>query len=141
MVESAIIAAALQPRPQVVEWPWSSVMAWEQPLFNRGRVDAAGRILVSENAQAEEREEARMIVNNWRAAHHYPMLATRMTLNRRAHKIDAGTVVAQRIKKLASIEIKLHRNPQMQLSRMHDIGGCRAIVANAARVDRLVAAY
>jgi ppGpp synthetase/RelA/SpoT-type nucleotidyltranferase len=43
----------------------------------------------------------------------------------------------QRHKRSPSIISKLARFPQMELSRMQDIGGCRAIVATVRDVERL----
>lgn len=70
-----------------------------------------------------------------------------MTLKTRARKIDSrAVVVAQRIKRLPSILAKLRRarrerSQNMDLARMHDIGGCRVIMQNINHVDRLVTAY
>jgi hypothetical protein len=50
-------------------------------------------------------------------------------------------VVAQRLKRRSSVELKLRRNPDMALSRMQDIGGCRAVLRTVDRVDRLLAFY
>jgi len=41
---------------------------------------------------------------------------------------QAPVVVAQRLKRLPTILDKLRRQPGMELARMQDIGGCRAIV-------------
>jgi len=64
-----------------------------------------------------------------------------MTLKVRAKKIDPNALVAQRLKRRPSIEIKLRDNPNMKLSQMHDIGGCRAVLSNVGQVKRLVAKY
>lgn len=125
-------------------------MAWVQPQYSRGQVDAAGRILVPAltvgSAEPPEDSEAALndaltIINNWRASHSYPLLAFRMTLTKRARGIDDRVVIAQRLKRLSSIQVKLMRNPKMALSRVHDIGGCRAVVRNVARVNRIVRLY
>lgn len=116
-------------------------MVWPVPLYNRGRVDAAGRELVDESVTGADRDVALEIINNWRAAHSYPLLALRITLQKRARRVDPNAVVAQRLKKLSSIDTKLRRNPRMQLSQMQDIGGCRAVIATVAKVDQLVETY
>lgn len=41
----------------------------------------------------------------------------------RAKKVDRDVIVAQRIKRLSSIQLKLERNPNMKLSQMQDLGG------------------
>jgi hypothetical protein len=60
---------------------------------------------------------------------------------RAASQIDNDPTVAQRIKRLPSIRHKLERIPDMQLSRMQDLGGCRAVVADMGRVSELATYY
>lgn len=64
-----------------------------------------------------------------------------MTLLRRARKIDADALVAQRLKRRPSIELKLRDNPTMKLSQMQDIGGCRAILSTIHKVRQLTKIY
>jgi hypothetical protein len=52
-------------------------------------------------------------------------------------EIDKDGIVAQRIKRLESIETKLRQQPKMKLSRMQDIGGCRAICKDIATLNKL----
>jgi ppGpp synthetase/RelA/SpoT-type nucleotidyltranferase len=47
----------------------------------------------------------------------------------------AEVVVSQRLKRLPTIVDKLSRHPNMKLTRMQDIGGCRAILASRGEVD------
>jgi len=52
-----------------------------------------------------------------------------MTLIKRAKKIDKQAIIAQRLKRLPSIDAKLRQHASwMKLTQMQDIGGCRAIV-------------
>jgi hypothetical protein len=81
------------------------------------------------------------VIDNWRSSHSYPLQATKMTLLRRARKVDSEAIIAQRLKRISSIRNKLRLQPKMLLSRMHDIGGCRAVVSSADRVDQLVEMY
>jgi len=65
-----------------------------------------------------------------------------MTLIRRAKKIDTKAIVAQRLKRISSIDAKLREHDEwMKLTQMQDIGGCRAIVRSVHSVRRLVAEY
>lgn len=48
-----------------------------------------------------------------------------------------GINPAQRLKRLAQIVNKLARHSGMKLARMQDIGGCRAVLANAEEVERI----
>jgi ppGpp synthetase/RelA/SpoT-type nucleotidyltranferase len=110
----------------------------------KGQVDAAGRLLAgqfSEPPSANEILEAFNTINNWRSVHSFPLNTFQKTLRRKAGHIDAECLVAQRIKRLSSILHKLRRFPQMNLSRMQDIGGCRAVVSSVAHVNRLVNIY
>lgn len=52
---------------------------------------------------------------------------------------DANIVVSQRLKRMPTIVDKLTRHPNMKLTRMQDIGGCRAILADRAQVDGVLA--
>ena len=90
---------------------------------------------------APERDEHVAIVDNWRACHAYPLQVIKMTLLRRAKKIDHQALIAQRLKRRPSIEVKLRDNPSMQLSQMQDIGGCRAVLSNVTQVRSLIDKY
>jgi hypothetical protein len=69
-----------------------------------------------------ERDDSLTVINNWRASHSYPLLAVRMTLTGRAKRIDQRAILAQRLKRLSSIQTKLRSNAHMALSQMQDIG-------------------
>ncbi len=55
--------------------------------------------------------------------------------------MNGSSVTAQRLKRLASVEAKIRRFPKMLVSRMQDLGGCRAILPTADDVDRLLTVY
>jgi hypothetical protein len=107
------------------------------PEFQRGEVDRAGKKLVC----AQDGPQDLMVVGNWRSAHSFPLNSLHVTLRGRARKIDPAAVTAQRLKRLSSIEAKLRRFQNMQLSQMQDIGGCRAVVRTTAMVRLLVIRY
>ena len=99
--------------------------------FTPEAIDQAGRILVRVPPIGEPEAqwlEAARLVNEWRASHSRPLNTFRVNLRRRVG--DSG-VVAQRLKRLPSITAKLERLPRIPLSRMQDIGGCRAVVGEA----------
>ena len=52
--------------------------------------------------------------------------------------VDPAGRVAQRLKRMPTIIDKLGREPGMDLARMHDIGGCRAILPDEATIYRVV---
>ncbi len=88
-----------------------------------------------------EYDDALQVINGWRGAHYYPLNTFKVTLRRKALEVDPDRIVAQRIKRLSSIELKLERFPNMRFSQMQDIGGCRAIVATTANVRKLMKKY
>jgi len=117
-------------------------VAWATPQHTRGQVDAAGEYLAQlfkdpSSVEFEEFDRSFAILDNWRASHSYPLQALKMTLIGRARSVDERAVVAQRLKRVASVAGKLARYDGMKLSRMHDIGGCRAVVKSLKDVIRL----
>ena len=64
-----------------------------------------------------------------------------MTLKSRAKSVQDSAIVAQRLKRLSSIELKLSLHEHMKLSQMQDIGGCRAVMSTVREVDQLVEKY
>lgn len=117
--------------------PWVAV----RPLHARGEVDRAGRTLVDPAADIMTYHAALPIVNNWRSSHSWPLNSFQTTLRSRAKAVDARALIAQRLKRLASIESKLRRFPHMQLSQMQDLGGCRAVVRKLRAVYDLARSY
>lgn len=121
-------------------------MAWTEPKYSRSRVDKAGQLLAADADRSgavspEEWNQALAVINNWRSSHGYPLYMMGKTLLRRARKVDEKALVAQRLKRLDSISLKLRRFENMQLSRMQDIGGCRAILSNVDQVTALAEIY
>lgn len=116
-------------------------MAWTTPLFDRPAYNKAGHAFLNVGLSEAALDEALEVVNNWRSAHAYPLQCIKMTLVHRAQKVDSTAIIAQRLKRLASIQAKLSREPTMKLTQMQDIGGCRAIVSSIRNVDRLLKIY
>lgn len=111
------------------------------PVYARETFNAAGSALIGKDTHGFGLEQSLEIINNWRASHAFPLNALHVTLRGRAKKVDASVLTAQRLKRLSSIEAKLRRFPDMKLTQMQDIAGCRAVVKDVAEVDKLVAAY
>lgn len=116
-------------------------MAMTVPQFNRNEVNKAGRVLHDTNASDSEIDEALVIINNWRSSHNFPLNTFQTTLRHKARLIDPECLVAQRIKRLASMQQKLRRFQSMKLSQMQDIGGCRAVMSSIDLVKLLVRGY
>ena len=114
---------------------------WTEPRYSRTKVDNAGACYVDPHATGAEKDAARAVINNWRSSHSYPLNTIQVNLRRAASQIDTDPTVAQRIKRLPSIRHKLERIPGMHLSRMQDLGGCRAVVSDISKVFDLVGYY
>ncbi len=112
--------------------------AWPAYEHSRSVVNRAGATLADPKAREADRRTAISVVSNWRAAHSFPLNTIQMNLRTYATNVSEGAVVAQRLKRLESIERKLRNEPTMKLSQMQDIGGCRAVVSNAEEVMAIV---
>ncbi len=121
-------------------------MSWVEPKFSRSQIDKAGQILAAHMSASrfelsDELDQTLEIVNNWRSSHGHPLHVMRATLFSRARRLQEDAIVAQRLKRLSSIALKLSRHRSMRFSRMQDIGGCRAILDDIKDVAKLTAIY
>lgn len=117
-------------------------MAFIEPQYTKGQVNRAGQVLAHPDAYSpEDMHWADIVLANWRACHGYPINTFQALLRLRLKSIDKNAIVAQRLKRAPSILLKLRRFDGMQLARMQDIGGIRAVVSSVARVRRLEAEY
>lgn len=123
------------------KYSFSARMKFLTRVYSKGRIDRAGKELITLPADDPLWEETLAVINNWRSCHSYPLQVIKMTLKNRAKQIDSHALIAQRIKRLPSIAIKLKDNPPMKLSQMQDIGGCRAVMRNVSAVDKLIDVY
>lgn len=99
------------------------------------QLNKAGKILRDNKAD----KEAYSIVSNWRALHNYPLSHFRRSLYRRieGNNKEKKYLTAQRLKRMPTIIDKLFRESKLELSRMQDIGGVRAILPNVKEVRDL----
>jgi putative GTP pyrophosphokinase len=107
------------------------------PQYSRSQVNRAGEVLRRSDSPSSARLEAAETLANWRASHNYPINTFQATLRSKLKAVDEDAIVAQRLKRIPSIVAKLERYPNMQLARMEDIGGLRAIVSNLDGVRQL----
>ena len=124
---------------------------WGAPPSDRAKINWAGKqILKPAPINPSKQEEfdyfrqdldAWILVNEWRSAHAYPLNTIQVNLRRSCMKFDPKALVAQRIKRYRSIVHKLQRFPNMRLTQMQDLGGCRAILDNADAVEGLAYHY
>ena len=110
---------------------------WAIPEYSKRQINNAGKTIADPNVSTEERDEALKILNNWRAAHAYPL----QVICNNLRKKNPDAIVVQRLKRLESITGKIQRFPNMQLYKMQDLGGCRVIVDTIEDVYNSVDIY
>jgi ppGpp synthetase/RelA/SpoT-type nucleotidyltranferase len=122
-------------------------MVWVKPKeFSKSEINHAGDILINDTSTEEEKNNALLILDNWRAIHSYPMHIFKKRLKSKALLIDKNALTAQRLKRVPAIITKLKRRyagraPTMKLVQMQDIGGCRAVLGNVSQVKKLYEDY
>lgn len=100
---------------------------WKKVEYSRNQIIKAGKTIKSKDATIQEKEFALKVIDNWRAAHAYPLQVIYVHLKQMAQS-GSNIIVAQRLKRLESIIGKLEREPSMSLWTIQDLGGCRFIV-------------
>jgi hypothetical protein len=117
-------------------------MDYVHPLYAKEQVDRAGQIIASANPGGSELRWALQVFSNWRASHNYPLNGIAVVLKGRASRLSATpTFVYQRLKRIESVEKKIRARPEITLSVMQDIGGCRAILDSVKDVLALRDVY
>lgn len=110
---------------------------WKKVEYTRREINDAGKLIASKKLSEEERIQCLQIIDNWRAAHAFPMNTFAINLKHQVEGIQ-DAVVVQRLKRLDTIVGKLQRYPEMELYRMQDLGGCRVIVPTIEDVYQVV---
>lgn len=116
-------------------------MKWDRPRFTREEVNGAGRELLRATSTDGIPDLALQVLSNWRASHSYPLNAFEIGLRFRVQRYARASTVVQRLKRLPAIRLKLSLHPDMKLTQMQDIGGCRAVVPTWATVLTLYEAF
>src|SRR3989338_6488018 len=62
----------------------SLIMTWEKLKHTNVEINSAGKILANEQSSEESKERALEILDNWRAAHSYPLHIFQIRLKDRA---------------------------------------------------------
>ena len=117
-------------------------MAYPKPKHSKTSINRAGKTLLTYvtdfDMQWGSREgRAMAILSNFRSCHGYPINTFQATLRNKLATIDKSALVMQRLKRLPSIVKKLNRFTGMQLARMQDIGGLRAVTASLKKAYSL----
>ena len=81
---------------------------WKIPEYTKREINEAGNTIRNDSATDAEKASALEIIDNWRAAHAYPLHVFYMNLRSKAgHRTDI--IVAERLKRMNSIVEKLRR--------------------------------
>lgn len=113
---------------------------WKKVEYSRNQIIKAGKIIKKVDATTDEITHATKVIDNWRAAHAFPMHVIYMHLRRMAES-NSNIVVAERLKRLDSIMNKLKREHTMSLWTIQDLGGCRFIVPTIDDVYKFAMIY
>lgn len=106
---------------------------WKMPEYTKKQINEAGIAIRNPSITGKEKRAALKIIDNWRAAHAYPLHVFYMNLRSKAgSRLDI--LVAERLKRLESIVGKLQRETGMELYRMQDLGGCRMVLPTLSEV-------
>ncbi|WP_318463632.1 RelA/SpoT domain-containing protein [Photobacterium leiognathi] len=113
--------------------------------YSKNAIDKAAR-LIRHKCTDDERVDAIDKIQNFREIHAYPLMLMKNHLVRTSNKVSTDIVVARRLKRLPTIINKLERptldgqsSNSIKITRMQDIGGCRAIVKNIKELKELQA--
>jgi putative GTP pyrophosphokinase len=85
----------------------------------------------------EEINAADEIVRHFRACHQGPLTSATMGLRSMVITEGCSLEVTQRLKRYGTMIDKLQRQPAMNLSRMQDVGGCRAVLNSVDEINRV----
>jgi len=136
-------------RPNVLTWDAqineSNDMAeWVRREYGKGEIDRGGALLIpwwKGLTHPEGLGHLYTVAQNWRTSHALPLNVFQAGLRQRAKRVEEKILVAQRLKRFSSMMNKLVREPNMKLSQMQDLGGCRAIMSSVEAVDKLYELY
>ena len=108
-------------------------------IYSGNKINRAGLKLADPEAKPVDISAAMDVLSYWRLCHETPLESAFAPLQRVVIKIDRDAIFAKRLKRTASIIIKLQRSHgRMQLSRMQDIGGCRAIISTEKKLRKII---
>jgi ppGpp synthetase/RelA/SpoT-type nucleotidyltranferase len=109
--------------------------------LSRSQVDRAGEILRAWTLEGllagPAEQDASRIVNAYRSEFKSPLRSVVMGLRSAVRTAGVEVVVAERLKRQPRLVGKLIRFPNIRLTQMQDVAGCRAILPNLAAVDEV----
>lgn len=111
--------------------------------YSKNQIEKAGRS-IRHGCVGEERKDAILKIQNYRETHLYPLMLIKNHLAQSTKKVAKQGIIARRLKMLSTIIDKLERptldgdkENSIEITRMQDIGGCRAIVSNLKQLNEL----
>ena len=104
---------------------------------SKAEVSRAGKMLLTIGPDSSEFDAALATVQNFRSSHDFPLRILLEKLRKRAQQIDRHAVIVSRLKRVPSTLKKLSLMPNLKLSEMQDIAGCRAIVRKIQDIDKI----
>ncbi|MBC3930071.1 RelA/SpoT domain-containing protein [Undibacterium curvum] len=111
--------------------------------FSKKDISRAGHS-IRHGCVDEERRHAIEKIQNYREIHLYPLMLIKNHIDSATKRVSKNATVVRRLKMLSTIIHKLERptldgqrENAIDLTRMQDIGGCRAIVANLRQLNEL----
>lgn len=111
--------------------------------FSKNQIKKAAKD-IRKAISGAERKLAIEKIQNFREFHLYPLMLMKNHLARTSKKVNKSIIVARRLKRLPTIIDKLERDSldggtqnSIELTRMQDIAGCRAIVNNSKELFSL----
>jgi putative GTP pyrophosphokinase len=87
-------------------------MRWATLQYDRERINKAGRMLAQAKNQDELPDQILEVIGNWRTCHSWPLNTFKLWLLGKSKEVDDKSLVAQRLKRLCSIALKLQRFPK-----------------------------
>lgn len=108
--------------------------------ISKSAVRKAGSVIRAyARGQGSEKQfrDAMALTKKYRTLFARPMDRVNQRLTTLAHHVDAQAEVTSRLKRAQTMVDKLSREPGMDLSRMHDIAGCRAVVGKIDLLQEL----
>lgn len=108
---------------------------------SKAAVSRAGKILLSVGPDSSEFDSALATVQNFRSSHDFPLGILLEKLRKRARQIDRHAVIVSRLKRVPSTIKKLSLMPNLKLSEMQDIAGCRAIFRKIEDIDKICSMF
>lgn len=113
-------------------------MGWTSRAYSKTQINKAGKLIGSGTGTAVEILEAKEKVGNFRSSHAYPLFSVTIHVRKNALIVNQDAIIARRLKRLPTILDKLQRHPTMNVTTMHDLGGCRVVLPTVDDLNNLV---